>query len=849
MYNIILSIISIFVYNQGPSDGLHIACQNERQQWQNIGQMLASDYGAWGQEKRMFSPFITQVSDGTWRAVWQVNDTAPTFAAAYSKDLVTWRPQDYPVMSVNGCFQPVIISEKDDTYILFKDSKGQVRQTIASSDFRHFDQDTPCLNPQLQEQYQLLVNHPDTVSVNGKQQTGQLLSIQEEELQSVIRHHDKMKEDARISAERMHQDKETLLPYLPQTLKTVLTVENDREKIISDKIIGIFFEDISYAADGGLYAELIQNRDFEYTKKDHNSKGKAWHASTAWEGNLQLSTDHPLSINNPHHILLENGGKVWNKGWDGICLKKGERYDFSCYLRNSHLHNLHFKNKQIRVSLVRIDNGQPIQTVSNLTTITSKSKEWIRHTATFIAKEDCNDACLLIEGLKTGTVAIDMVSLFPHDTYKGHGMRKDLAEAIAALHPKFVRFPGGCMSHGQGLDNIYRWSETIGPWQDRKPDMNIWNYHQTRGIGFYEYFQWCEDMGAEPLPVLAAAVPCQNSQADRCGMGGQQGGIPMSGMQSYIDEILHLIEWANGDANTSEWAKKRADAGHPEPFHLKYIGIGNEDLVSTTFEERYEMIAKAIHERYPEITICGTAGPFHTPSSDYLEGWRFNNAHPDLAQLVDEHYYESTGWFLNHQDYYDGYDRSKAKVYLGEWSSNSDKRRSDVECALTEAIYLCNVERNGDVVAMTSYAPLLCHEKHKNWDPDLIYFDNDHVTLTPSYETQRFFGAYSGNLFTPSKWELREGQLNDPTVEKKVTRRLAASLVRDVATGRRYLRLVNALPVTSEINLQGISLPAEYQYEEMTGKPADTQTVIRRGKEKGTRSVMMPPYSFRVIIL
>lgn len=215
-----------------------------------------------------------------------------------------------------------------------------------------------------------------------------------------------------------------------------------------------------------------------------------------------------------------------------------------------------------------------------------------------------------------------MVSLKPQDTYKGHGLRKDLAEAIADLKPRFVRFPGGCMLHGQGLKNIYHWKESVGPQKDRKPAYNIWGYHQTRQLGFYEYFQWCEDMGAEPLPVLAAGVPCQNSVADERGVAGQQGGIPMSEMPQYIQDVLDLVEWANGNPATSKWAKMRADAGHPAPFNLKMIGIGNEDLISTDFEQRYLMICKAVKQKYPQIEVVGTVGPFHFPSSDYIEGWK-----------------------------------------------------------------------------------------------------------------------------------------------------------------------------------------------------------------------------------
>ena len=253
--------------------------------------MLSSDYGAWGQEKRMFSPFITQMTDGTWRAVWQVNETAPTFAAAYSRDLITWRPQDYPVMSAQTCLRPVIITEGGNGYVVYQNGKGQLRQSKVSADFRHFEKDVACVSSQLQNLYKELSGKRETVTINGKQVTGQIVSLSEEELQNVCQHHAMLKEDAQQSSERMHQDKENLLPHLPQTLKAMLNVDLTQQKAISDKLIGIFFEDISYAADGGLYAELIQNRDFEYTAKDYNQRGVQWNATTAWNGDLKVSTE------------------------------------------------------------------------------------------------------------------------------------------------------------------------------------------------------------------------------------------------------------------------------------------------------------------------------------------------------------------------------------------------------------------------------------------------------------------------------------------------------------------------------------------------------------------------------
>ena len=395
------------------------------------------------------------------------------------------------------------------------------------------------------------------------------------------------------------------------------------------------------------------------------------------------------------------------------------------------------------------------------------------------------------------------------------------------------------MSHGQGLDNIYHWNHTVGPLYERKPDHNIWHYHQTRGLGFYEYFQFCEDIHAEPLPVLAAGVPCQNSAADKDGYGGQQGGISMEDMPAYIDEILALIEWANGDPASSQWAKMRADAGHPEPFGLKYIGIGNEDLISTTFEDRCKMICEAIKAKYPDIIVCGTVGPFHHPSSDYIEGWKFANDNRQLFDMVDEHYYESVGWFLNNQDYYDHYDRKGAKVYLGEYAARS--RDGNIDCALAEAAYLCHIERNGDVVSMTSYAPLLCKNGHSNWNPDMIYFSNTAIRTTPSYETQRLFGTYSGNRWIRTTVDAGKDWSN----------RVAVSTVMDSKTGQRYLRITNILPVELEVNLKsvGFNIANYARYEGFSGKPGDrTATPVSGTIAKGEKLVM-PAYSFVVVQL
>jgi alpha-L-arabinofuranosidase len=701
--------------------------------------------------------------------------------------------------------------------VYYQTANGYTRRISADTEFRHFigDEATKA-DAQLWQR--------DTVNIKGEQQIGQIFTISDAELQRV-------RDDFRLQGEkwaptneRMHDDAQKL--SIPSVINTTLTVSPNQEKNISDKLIGIFFEDISYAADGGLYAELIQNRDFEYTSKDH----RGWNATTAWHSNkpIEISSEHPLHPNNPHYALIWPD-TLWNEGWDGIVVEKGKKYDFSMFV---------FAGGQKQDFLIQLV-GQKGQVLAQ-SKLKTRASDWQQFSTVLKAKASDEKGRLVIIPQKVARVGIDMVSLFPQETFMGrkNGLRKDLAQVIADLHPKFVRFPGGCMSHGQGLENIYHWNHTVGPLQSRKPDFNIWNYHQTRGLGFFEYFQFCEDIGAEPLPVLAAGVPCQNSANNAEGIGGQQGGIPMADMPAYVEEICNLIEWANGDPATNEWAKMRADAGHPKPFNLKYLGLGNEDIISTVFEERYEMICKAVRERYPDIKICGTVGPFHSPSADYTEGWDFTKKHPDLQYMVDEHYYESTGWFMHNRDYYDSYDRSAAKVYLGEWAASTNVKRPNVETALAEALYLTDIERNGDVVEMTSYAPMLSKDGHSNWNPDMIYFSNTHIRTTPAYEIQRLFSVYGGDRYIKSQFSNLDSQL---------AHRIGASVVRDSKTGKRYLKLVNALPSTLKIHVEGINLPATVKCQQFTGAIDDQKA--KTTEIETNEPTTLPPYSLRVIEL
>ncbi len=648
-------------------------------------------------------------------------------------------------------------------------------------------------------------------------------------------------------AERTEQDPVRFANLKP--VKADICVKADEAKPISDHLIGIFFEDINYAADGGLYAELVQNRDFEYAPTDRGND-QNWNSTHSWRvrgenGKLSIATENPIHPNNSHYAVLEVNMpaevSLVNSGFDGIAVKKGEKYDFSFFSRM-----LEGKGGKMFVNLVDKDGTIIAQTAVNVT-----SKVWKQQKTVLTATSDAAAASLSLVPQAVGKYAFDMVSLFPQKTFKGrkNGLRADLAQTLADLHPRFMRFPGGCVAHGDGIDNIYDWKGSIGPLEARKPLRNLWGYHQTRGLGYHEYFLFCEDMGAEPLPVVAAGVPCQNSgtcahhSKGELTCMGQQGGIPMEEMPQYIQDVLDLIEYANGDARNTVWGKKRAEAGHPKPFNLKYIGIGNEDMITEVFVERFKMIFDAVKEKYPEVTVIGTVGPFYE-GTDYEVGW-------DLATelgvpMVDEHYYVEPGWMIHNQDYYDRYDRKKSKVYLGEYAAHLPGRPNNVETALAEALYLTSVERNADVVAMTSYAPLLAKEGHTQWSPDLIYFNNAEVKPTVGYYTQQMYGQNSGNEYIASEVKLDNSW-------DAVKKRVGVSVVKDSRTGDYIVKLVNMLPVevSAQVKLNGMSLT----------HPSATKTVLAGDpKDKGVKPVssdfklegndfpyVMPAYSFTVI--
>ncbi|MEJ5259874.1 MAG: alpha-L-arabinofuranosidase C-terminal domain-containing protein [Anaerohalosphaeraceae bacterium] len=572
-----------------------------------------------------------------------------------------------------------------------------------------------------------------------------------------------------------------------------LTIRTDSPgKPISPMLFGIFFEDLNYAADGGLYAELVQNRSFEYSALDRPD----WNALTGWQllkraegdGTAYIGDARPLGPNNPRYLELHcragrEGSAVGlsNSGFGGIVLKAGEGYTFSVFARQQP--GRHFS---WQVCLESRDG-----TILDSRDLPPLSSDWKPYSAVLHPKESTDSGRIVLWIHGDGVIYLDMVSLFPQNTFKNrkNGLRRDLAEVIADLKPRFVRFPGGCLVHGDGLSNLYRWKDTIGPVEHRKAQKNIWRYHQTVGLGYFEYFQFCEDIGAEPVPVMAAGVSCQNT--DRYWGVGQQA-VPLEKMPEYIQEVLDLIEWANG-APDSTWGRLRAQAGHPEPFNLKYLGIGNEDAMTPAFRERFEMLYRAVKAKYPDITVIGTVGP--APEGfDFEEGWKFADAL--RLEMVDEHGYKSPQWFWSNLNRYDRYDRTKSKVYLGEYAAHEPDRRNTLRSALAEAAYMIALERNGDLVRMASYAPLLGKHGNTQWNPNLIYFTNTEVLRTANYYVQMLFGTHAGDRYLPAN-------LDPPLSDEK---KFAFSAVRDSRNGDIIVKMVNgdAQAVTLTLNLQGL---------------------------------------------
>jgi alpha-L-arabinofuranosidase len=824
---------SVFLFSYG-TNGLRFAWSLDKEKWTAVGNGYAyvkSDYGRWGSEKRMIAPYLIQGRNGEWQAVWGLNEYTLQFAHANSKDLVSWGPQSYPyVTQSKNVLRPSISYDivSDSYKIVYTDDNQRYFQTT-TKDFKTY---TPVSEVPASE----YKNRTLIISIGKDTLAGQLHRVAWTVVDKLIKTWELQQYKSKQNSETTREDPVRFAGLKP--VNATIVLQPQKAKAISNMLTGVFFEDLNYAADGGLYAELIQNRGFEYHPRDKSFRDKNWNSKYAWsikgpDAIFTIDSVVPVHVNNPHYAVLDvsrPGALLFNDGFDGIAVSKGEGYNFSVFIKQ-----IRGSKGRVQVSLVSDKLG-----VLATATLADFSSTWKTAKATLIPSADAADARLELQPLSPGTIAFDMVSLFPQKTFKGrkNGLRADLAQTIGDIRPKFVRFPGGCLAHGDGIQNIYKWKNSIGLLEARMPDRNLWGYHQSMGLGYFEYFQFCEDIGAEPVPVVAAGVPCQNSST---GGGGQQGGIPMSEMGQYTQDIIDLIEYANGSVH-SYWGKKRAEAGHPKPFNLKYIGIGNEDLITEIFRERFEMIYKAVKKVHPEITVIGTAGPFYE-GTDYEEGWKIAS---DLqVPMIDEHYYQPPGWFINNQDFYDRYDRSKSKVYLGEYAASlPGGNKTNWETSLSEALYLTALERNGDVVSMASYAPLIAKEGHTQWNPDLVYFNNTEVKPTTGYYVQKLYGQNAGDQYIPAALTIDNNQEN-------VTNRIGYSIVRDTKAGDLFIKLVNMLPVTVNmvVDLRAIQTNQKATKTVLSGNPADktVRPVISEMIVTGKTTIELPAYSFTVI--
>ncbi|MGJ1227010.1 alpha-L-arabinofuranosidase C-terminal domain-containing protein [Sphingobacterium siyangense] len=552
---------------------------------------------------------------------------------------------------------------------------------------------------------------------------------------------------------------------------------------ISPHMWGVFFEDINLGADGGIYAELVKNRSFEF-----DQPWMGWKKlENGPEGTYLLLNDSKrkgnqryLRINNAANLKLG----LQNEGFRGMGVKAGAAYEFSVQYQSAakgikiHVELLDQQNKVIGAAEL------PLEPVGS----------WSEAAVKFPVNQTTDKAKLNVWFTGAGTLDVDMLSLFPIDTWKGRpkGLRKDMVQMLADMKPGFIRFPGGCIVEGKDLANRFQWKKTVGPITERELIINRWNtefshrltpdYFQTFGLGFYEYFLLAEDIGASPVPILNCGMACQFNTAEL---------VPLDELDTYVQDALDLIEFANGTTDT-KWGKLRADMGHPEPFHLKMLGVGNENW-GPQYIERLAVFKKALNEKHPEIKIIASSGT--DP-----EGDRFDFLNDKLRamniNIIDEHYYRPPSWFLSSANRYDNYTRNGVKIFAGEYASHTTRPngpgKSTWEAALSEAAFMTGLERNGDVVEMASYAPLFGHVDGWQWSPDLIWVDNLQVYGTPSYQVQKLYATNKGTNIVPIK---RDGEF----VAGKDS--LYASAVFDAAAQQLIVKVVNYNSKPMKVNL------------------------------------------------
>ena len=574
---------------------------------------------------------------------------------------------------------------------------------------------------------------------------------------------------------------------------------------VQPTMYGIFFEDINYAADGGLYAEMVKNRSFEFPQ--HLMGWRAF-------GNFDVEDDGPFE-RNPHFVRLKYSGHrdkftgLENEGFFGIAVKEGATYRFSVWARCPE-----GGKSTLEVSFVDNDTMGEDQRFATVN-VEISGKEWKKYTATLTSpRTEPKGALRIFLAGDKATTDVEHISLFPTDTWNGreNGMRKDLAQALFDMHPGVFRFPGGCIVEGTDLDSRYQWKNSVGPVENRPLNENRWHYtfghrfypdyFQSYGLGFFEYFQLCEDFGCEPLPVISCGLSCQFQNPDPTKPGVH---VALDDLDGYIQDALDLVEFANGPVD-SKWGKVRAEMGHPEPFNLKFLGVGNEQWdydeahggYGPVFTERLKKFNAALRAKYPNLKLIGTTGP-------NSEGWDFDLLQPRMKELkvdlYDEHYYRNEAWFLSHGLRYDTYDRKGPRVFAGEYACHGDgKKWNHFETSLYEAAHMTGIERNADIVHMATYAPLFAHVEGWQWRPDAIWFDNLRSFKSVSYYVQQLYAMNKGTNV------LSLTMNGKPVAGQEGQDGLFASSVFDKATGEVIVKVVNtsATPQPLSIQLQGM---------------------------------------------
>ena len=650
------------------------------------------------------------------------------------------------------------------------------------------------------------------------------------------------------------------LPSLAQ--ENVITVNTKKVGApIQPTMYGIFFEDINFAADGGLYGELLKNRSFEFTP-DHLM---GWHAF----GRVEVRNDGPFD-KNPHYVRLSSAGHrdLWtglqNEGYFGIGLEKDAEYRFSVWARVPD-----GKPSKLWIQFVDQNTMAEHQEFTN-TDLTIDSREWKKYTVNIksprtIAKAELR-LYLVDDNRRSGrgTVDLEHISLFPVDTWQGHenGLRCDVAQALYDLHPGVFRFPGGCIVEGTTLDLRYQWKNTVGPVENRPINKNRWentftyryyaDYFQSYGLGFFEYFQLAEEIGAEPLPVLNVGMACQFQNDD----DSAHAPATQEGLQQFIDDCIDLIDFANGDPANNKWAKLRADMGHPAPFNMKFLAIGNEQWEQPYFD-RLAIIAPAVRKVHPEIKLVGTSGP-NAEDDKFEHGWV---AMRQLkADLVDEHYYRNVQWYKDWMNRYNNYDRKGPKVFAGEWACHdSGKKWNHAGASIYEAAFMTNLERNADVVHISAYAPLFAHVDGWQWRPDLIWYDNLNTARTASYYVQQMYMQNKGTNVLPTTISLNGGKAVSNPVPKGEDGVFASSVI-DKQKNEIIVKVINTTGSAKSvlIDLKGsaklsgtaevITLDcSDYDADNMPGQPEKVRPVNSSvAVENGKISTTVPGKNFKL---